>query len=62
MDIILIAVACSKIWHKCPSVYNQQKAAKSFSLWMQLFVPFGRVDDVYIMRDEQKQSRGVFKR
>jgi hypothetical protein len=30
-----------------------------FHLWLQIFSPYGRVDDVYIMRDEQKQSRGL---
>jgi hypothetical protein len=32
---------------------------ESFHLWLQIFSPYGRVDDVYIMRDEQKQSRGL---
>uniref|UniRef100_A0A0D6QZ98 Flowering time control protein FCA n=1 Tax=Araucaria cunninghamii TaxID=56994 RepID=A0A0D6QZ98_ARACU len=34
---------------------NKQASEKEIE---ELFAPYGRVDDVYIMRDEQKQSRG----
>ncbi|KAG0629215.1 hypothetical protein M758_1G085700 [Ceratodon purpureus] len=34
---------------------NKQASEKEIE---ELFLPYGRVDDVYIMRDEQKQSRG----
>uniref|UniRef100_A0A7I4ALM9 RRM domain-containing protein n=1 Tax=Physcomitrium patens TaxID=3218 RepID=A0A7I4ALM9_PHYPA len=34
---------------------NKQASEKEIE---ELFIPYGRVDDVYIMRDEQKQSRG----
>ncbi|CAM6129183.1 unnamed protein product [Calypogeia fissa] len=34
---------------------NKQASEKEIQ---ELFAPYGRVDDVYIMRDEQKQSRG----
>ncbi|KAL3679106.1 hypothetical protein R1sor_022062 [Riccia sorocarpa] len=34
---------------------NKQATEKEIQ---ELFAPYGRVDDVYIMRDEQKQSRG----
>jgi len=34
---------------------NRQALEKEIE---EIFSPYGRVDDVYIMRDEQKQSRG----
>ncbi|XP_057843240.2 flowering time control protein FCA isoform X3 [Cryptomeria japonica] len=34
---------------------NKQASEKEIE---EIFAPYGRVDDVYIMRDEQKQSRG----
>jgi RNA recognition motif-containing protein len=36
---------------------NKQALEKEIE---EIFSPYGRVDDVYIMRDEQKQSRGLY--
>lgn len=31
---------------------------KTANILIQIFSPYGRVEDVYLMRDEMKQSRG----
>jgi len=31
-----------------------------YFLLRQIFSKYGRVEDVYLMRDEKKQSRGIF--
>lgn len=57
-NFCLFWYSVSGTYGSCKCYQKKKKPIADFSL--QIFSPYGRVEDVYLMRDELKQSRGLF--
>lgn len=57
--IIIISLLLEVFWLSKTSTEGRSECLILLNFLVQIFSPYGRVDDVYLMRDEMKQSRGT---